>query len=210
MSESKEPVAATHKHKFRYLLPPGNNFAFVAKFRIWLIVSCLLMAASIGSLFVNKAVRGQYMNWTIDFKGGTEIQFAFKDKATNSYVRVDPAKVREALAKSGEEGLDVSDISWDDDAGRHIEGMVVRSPKFTTLTEAQQDAAQKDFMDAFGTKYGVEKAYWSGDRLYVKAKKPIPNADAAPVFAKATLELKPWNEHDTTQYTTADEGTGEF
>ena len=23
-------------HKFRYLLPPGNNFAFVAKFRIWL------------------------------------------------------------------------------------------------------------------------------------------------------------------------------
>ena len=41
---AQEPVAATHKHKFRYLLPPGNNFAFVAKFRIWIIISILLMA----------------------------------------------------------------------------------------------------------------------------------------------------------------------
>jgi preprotein translocase subunit SecF len=209
MSESKEPVAATHKHKFRYLLPPGNNFAFVAKFRIWLVISCLLMAASIGSLFVNKAVRGQYMNWTIDFKGGTEIQFAFKDKATNEYVKVEPGKVREALAKSGEEGLDVSDISWDDDNGKHIEGMVVRSPKFTALKETDQDKARDDFEAKFKDQ-GLEKAYWSGDRLYVRTKKPITNAQAAPLFTAASLELKPWNEHDEGQYLHADEGTGEY
>ncbi|HEY3805448.1 MAG TPA: protein translocase subunit SecF [Kofleriaceae bacterium] len=211
MSESKEPVAATHKHKFRYLLPPGNNFAFVAKFRIWLVISCLLMAASIGSLFVNKAVRGQYMNWTIDFKGGTEIQFAFKDKATNDYVRVDPAKVREALAKSGEEGLDVSDISWEDDNGKLIQGMVVRSPKFTALKEADQEKVQQDFENTFKDSKGLEKAYWSGDRLYVRTnKKPITNAEAAPLFAKATLELKPWKPDDEAHYLHADEGTGEF
>src|SRR3569623_3197478 len=96
----KEPVAATHKHTFRYLLPPGNIFAFVAKFRIWLIISVLLMAASIGVLFVNKSVRGEYMNWTIDFKGGTELIYAYKDKATHDYDKLDPAKVREAHAKS--------------------------------------------------------------------------------------------------------------
>src|ERR1700689_3635556 len=99
MSESKEPVAATHKHKFRYLLPPGNNFAFVAKFKIWLVISVLLMTASIATLFVNKSMRGNYMNWTIDFEGGTEIIFAFKG-ANGSYQKVDPAKVREALAKA--------------------------------------------------------------------------------------------------------------
>ena len=26
------------QHKFRYLLPPGNNFQFVAKFKRWMIV----------------------------------------------------------------------------------------------------------------------------------------------------------------------------
>ena len=38
-----------HHHKFRYLLPPGTNFAFVAKFKTWFILSCLLMAVSLGA-----------------------------------------------------------------------------------------------------------------------------------------------------------------
>ena len=38
----------TDHHKFRYLLPPGNNFNFVSKFKIWLVISVLLMAVSIG------------------------------------------------------------------------------------------------------------------------------------------------------------------
>ena len=31
------PETEPHPHKFRYLLPPGNNFHFVRKFRYWLI-----------------------------------------------------------------------------------------------------------------------------------------------------------------------------
>ena len=38
----------TDHHKFRYLLPPGNNFAFVAKFKTWIVISILLMAAAFG------------------------------------------------------------------------------------------------------------------------------------------------------------------
>ena len=86
-------------HKFRYLLPPGNNFAFVAKFKIWIAVSILLMMAAVGALFLNKARHGAYMNWTTDFKGGTEIHYSFKNKATHEYLTVDPAKVRDALAQ---------------------------------------------------------------------------------------------------------------
>ena len=41
------------------------------------MISVLLMALSITSLFINKSMRGSYMNWTIDFKGGTEMIFAF-------------------------------------------------------------------------------------------------------------------------------------
>ena len=68
-------------HNFRYLLKPGTDFGFVAKFRTWLIISALLTSISIGSLFVNKAVRGSYLNWTIDFRGGTEVIYAFRSKA---------------------------------------------------------------------------------------------------------------------------------
>jgi len=208
MSEPTQPAAATHKHKFRYLLPPGNNFAFVAKFKIWLVISVLLMSASIASLFVNKSVRGEYMNWTIDFKGGTEIIFAFKDKTTKEFTRVDPAKVRESLSKSGEQGLDVSDISWQDDNGKTVNGMIVRSPRFTALKPEVEQKAIGDFLAAY--KDDDVKPTWSGDRLFVRTKKAITNAQAAPLFAADGLELKPWSDAEEQQYTHADEGTGEF
>lgn len=207
MSE-KEPVAATHKHKFRYLLPPGNNFAFVAKFKAWLIISVLLMAAAIGSLFINKSVRGEYMNWTIDFKGGTQIIFAFKDKGTHAYTKVDPAKVRESLKKAGEEG-EVSDISWDDDAGKHIEGMMIRSPRFSALQPAQETKAHDAFLEKFKDRE-ITKASWTGDTLHVRAKKAIRAEEAAPVFAASGFEMKPWLASEEQQNTRPDEGTQEF
>ena len=142
----------TDHHKFRYLLPPGNNFAFVAKFKIWIIISILLMSGAIASLFVNKAVRGEYMNWTIDFKGGTEIQFAFKDKTTGKYVKADAGKIRDALDKAGEYGFDVSEISWNDN-GKTIDGMARNRPEQGSQRPAQGEAggaAQKLSPDRHG------------------------------------------------------------
>ena len=101
------PETEPHPHKFRYLLPPGNNFHFVRKFRYWLIASIVLMAASVSVLFINKATRGAYMNWTTDFKGGTEIIFAFKDKTSHKFVQPDPGKVRQALQKAGDHGVEI-------------------------------------------------------------------------------------------------------
>ncbi len=218
---------AEHPHRFRYLLPPGTNFAFVRKFRIWFILSCVLMAASITALFVNKSTRGEYMNWTIDFKGGTEIIYAFKDKAKpDTYVKVDPAKVRESLSKAGESDLEISDIAWKDDNGKQINGMIIRSPRFSALEQADKDAATAAFEAAFKDR-NLQKVSWSGDRLYVTSKKPIKNGEAAPVFAGVQfekvdpqtgakrmvpggLELKPWLPAEVEQYDHADEGTGEY
>src|SRR4029453_7422591 len=86
-SEAGDPM--TDHHKFHYLLPPGNNFSFVSKFKAWTVISRRLMAAALAALFINKSGRGKYMNWTIDFRGGTQIHYAFKDKKTHSPVRVD-------------------------------------------------------------------------------------------------------------------------
>ena len=201
----------TDQHKFRYLLPPGNNFKFVAKFKIWLVMSSLLMAASIGALFVNKSVRGDYMNLTIDFKGGTEIIFAFKDKATGAYTKVDPGKVRHELEKN-EKGIEVSDISWEatDAKGNDVKvsGMVIRSPQFSALHADQAEKARASFVEMF--KDREAKATWSGDRLSVRSRKHISNAEAAKSLKESGLDLKPWSKEEQDLYAHPDEGTGEY
>jgi preprotein translocase subunit SecF len=199
----------TDHHKFRYLLPPGNNFAFVAKFKIWMLVSILLMVVAVGALFFNKARRGEYMNWTTDFKGGTEIYYAFKNKSSHDYVKVDPGKVRDALTQAGEEGFDVFEVTWDEQ-DKHIEGIIVRTPRYSALKPEAEAKATEDFLKKFGDDRGIIKANWSGDRMLVRSKKPVSNQEAASVFTGAGLELKPWPEDEAQRYSAADEGTLEY
>ena len=45
-------------HKFRYLLPPGNNFHFVSKFKAWLLMSFVLMAIVLALVLVYTRARG--------------------------------------------------------------------------------------------------------------------------------------------------------
>ncbi len=198
----------TDHHKFRYLLPPGNNFAFVAKFKIWVVISVLLMCVAVGSLFVNKARHGEYMNWTIDFKGGTEIIYAFQSKASHDYIKVDPGSVRAALTKAGEKGFDVSEIDWEE-KDKRIESMIVRTPRFSALNPEAETKALDEVSKKFADR-DIGKATWSGDRLFVRSKKPIKNQEAAPVFAGAGLELKPWLADDAQRFAQPDEGTGDY
>jgi len=87
-------------------------------------------------LFVNKQVRGDYLNWTIDFKGGSEFVFAFNKKGDpKAYEKVDSAKVRAAILKAGDDTAEVSDYNWDDKDGNTIHGMQVRTKRFGALTK---------------------------------------------------------------------------
>src|SRR5262245_43113855 len=123
------------EHKFRYLLAPGTNFQFVAKFKTWIWLSIFLTAATVGILLVNKSVRGEYMHWHIDFRGGTEMFLAFKDRKTHEFVAPDISKARESLAAVGEDA-EISEVSWTDDTGDkevQVQGLVVRTPRFSAL-----------------------------------------------------------------------------
>lgn len=206
---------AAQEHKFRYLLKPGSEFRFVAHFRTVGMVSFLLCALSIGMLFVNDAWRGSHLNWTIDFKGGTEIIYAFKDKTApegeTRYVGADAGKVRGALEKAGAAGFDVSERSWTDEVkGKQVavRGILVRTPRFGATTPQQQEESLKEFRARFEAR-GIDRLQWSGDRLFVRSKAKITEAEAADVWTKAGLEAKPWGEA-TALYTMPDEGTGEY
>ena len=203
-----------HQHKFRYLLPPGSNFQFLSKAKFFFILSFFIFAGTIAMLFINKEVRGNYMNWTIDFKGGTEIIYSFPDKAQpGKFARVDTTTVRKALKDSGEEGFDVSDVSWnvEDAKGNEVtvNGLIVRTPRYSAIDQKQADSVAADFRKTFEAKQ-IEKAAWSGERLYVRSRQSMFGVDTTPVFQRANLVLKPWTPEETKLYQHPDEGTGEY
>jgi preprotein translocase subunit SecF len=211
MSESNEKDAPAHPHKFRYLLPPGNNFSFTTKFKAWLIFSIITMAASIGMLFVNKSVRGDYMNWTIDFKGGTEIILSFKKAGADEYTKLDLGKTRAELEKADPK-VEISNLAWTatDTNGNDVavEGMVVRTTRFSALTPEASAAVVADFQATFKDRE-VQKVAWSGDRLSVRSKKSITDAEVKVLLAKHNLEGKDWGADEKALYSRPDEGTGE-
>lgn len=200
---------AVEHHNFRYLLKPGTQFNFVAQFRTWLIISGLLTAIAIGSLFVNKVVRGSYLNWTIDFRGGTEVIYGFWDKANpKKPVAPDAGKVRKALDEAKVDGYDVSEMSWGGDDDPH-KGVLIRVPRFGATTPAQRQQAGEALAEAFKDR-DIQTWSWSGDRLYVRSLKALDQKTAGETFAKLGLEIKPWADQMAKQATTPDEGTGEY
>ena len=202
----------SEQHKFRYLLPPGNNFNFVSKFKGWLIFAAFAMAASIGMLFVNKEVRGEYLNWTIDFKGGTEIILSFQDKATGKFTKSDLGKIREELEATDKQ-VEVSEISWtaQDAAGEDVtvNGVIVRTTRFSALLPETAKQVEDDFRATLKDKE-LHKVAWSGDRLNIRSQKPVTFEDVVPVFTKHGLEVKPWSDSEKKLSSVPDQGTGEY
>lgn len=205
-------MPSTHK-PFRYLLHPGSNFEFVKNARLFITVSLLLMAASLAMLFVNKSWRGEYLNWTIDFKGGTEIIFAFKQKDGPDNIKVDAGRLRSALTDvTKASNFDISEISWTDERPDgtevEVEGVLVRTPEYGAVKPTQRQAV----VEAFETKFAdrnIMKVQWSGDRLFVRSGQLITDAEVTDLFEAQELELKPWGDQATI-FGHPDEGTGEY
>jgi preprotein translocase subunit SecF len=162
---------------------------------------------------VNKSVRGDYMNWTIDFKGGTEIILSFKDKQTGTFAKVDPGKVRETLEKGGNKGVEVSEITWkaDDPQGKEVEvrGIMIRTTQFAATKPEDQAKASQLLVDTFQDRE-IQKAPWSGDRINIRSKKHITNAEARDALKPLGMEVKEWLPEEQLLYAHPDEGTGEF
>jgi len=200
------------KDKYRELIQPGSNFEFMGRARLWFTLSTIVCAACIGMCFVNNAWRGDYMNWSTDFKGGTEIVFGFYKKGTQVPATVDSAKVRKALGDGGFEGFDVSDYAWTVDTPQgavEARGLLVRTPHFGAVPPEKRDRVADLFLKQFAG-LTLLKVSWSGDTIHVRSKKPVPWAEVRDFLAKEGLTLKPWEKEDAQSASIAEEGTGEY
>ena len=202
---------ATHK-PFRELVKPGSNFEFIGRSRTWIIISMVLITVSIGTLFVNKAVRGDYLNWTIDFKGGTELIFGFHQEGTEEPVPVEAGVIRQTLEQAGFAGIEVSGFSWSKERADGTEvtvpGMLIRTPTFGAMNEQEAAKISDAFQERFADR-GLLSVQWSGDRLFVRAEQLIAEAEAEAFFSQFGKEMKEWGER-ADQFATANQATGEY
>src|SRR6185369_6895090 len=88
--------------KFFEVIKPHTNIDFIGTKKYWIGASFLLLLLTLVMLPLNAYVipgRGQMLNWSVEFKGGSEIQAAFSKP-------VEPAQIREALEASGFHGVE--------------------------------------------------------------------------------------------------------
>jgi preprotein translocase subunit SecF len=212
MAESFKP--------FRYLVPNGTQFDFLRNAKPVSRLSMVLLALSLVALFVNKEVRGSMLNWTIDFKGGTEVIVAFRDKVpadsppgTEGKPRVvQPGKLRDTLQAAGKSDVEISDITWTEDEGgqeREVQGVVIRTPEFGAVDPNRSKQVETAIREKLAAKE-IDAVRWSGDTLHLRAKQTVTEADLAPVFQANGLELKPLDTKTQTANATIDEGLGEY
>lgn len=203
-------MAELHK-KLRFLIPPGTSFDFLRIARPINVISLLVLVASIAVLFVNQHVRGAPLNWTIDFKGGTEVILSAHDAGgTPKLLAI--GDVRGALAAAGHGEDEVSRMQWTEDAPsgeREIDGLVIRTTRFGAVTPERARVVETAVREQLADRQ-VQAVRWSGETLYVRAKQPITDAEIATIFKAAGLELKPPDAATKVQNATPDQGTGEY
>jgi preprotein translocase subunit SecF len=189
-------------HVYRELIQPGTHWEFINRRRTWFTISIILVALSIAMLPINHFWRGSILNWTIDFKGGTEIVVTFaKDK------KVDQHAVRTTLAKGGFPDVEVNTFEIKAKTGSET-GYLLRLAKFGAVSPAD---AHK-FSDAFAAKFAdraITRATWSGDTFYVNSEKEITSDEFAAAMKAAGYEMKPWSAEKAKDFAAVKQGTNE-
>ena len=202
---------ATHK-PFREIVKPDSNFEFVGNSRLWGTISLVLILGTFVTLFANKSIRGDYLNWSIDFAGGTEMIFEFRDQ-DGELVAVDPGDVRGTLEGADFSEFDVSEFSWtvphDDGTTTQAPGMRVRSQSFAAVDEHQQGELADAFVEAFDHK-DVRQVGWSGNRMFVSTREPMDEAAAQAFFADYGLTMRDWTDEQRAQFHRTEAGAEEY
>ena len=86
---------------------------WLANRRAFIAVSVLLMLVGLASAVIRQTTGRQAFNLGVDFKGGTEIIFAFKDADSGQFVKVDPAtlKFQELVRNPDIQGFGVTTVA---------------------------------------------------------------------------------------------------
>jgi preprotein translocase subunit SecF len=171
-------TAANQHHKaMRELIKPNHNFDFVGKMNLLLGISTFLVLLSIAMLPINHFWRGHALNYSIDFRGGTEVQVAFADKQ-------EAGKIRDAMESGGFKGADV--VAVRDAAFPNT--YLLRFGAVSPVSDQKAEELQNKLKAKFGAET-VRKFEFSegGDKVYIRFNKAVEPNDITAVLADAGI-----------------------
>jgi preprotein translocase subunit SecF len=162
-------MAAGHEQKFFEVIKPGTDIDFIGTRRIWMGISLLAVLVTIAMLPLNAFVipgRGQALNWSVEFKGGSEIETHFSKK-------VEPGDIRGALEKAGYHGVEV--FRSFSATGQEINDFTIRMGAVTPLPPDQAKKAE-EVLRAKKIDGGSLRSFElseGGDKLYLRLDKAV-------------------------------------
>ncbi|MES1157996.1 MAG: protein translocase subunit SecF [Haliangium ochraceum] len=171
-------AAPTKQQKFFEIIKPHSNYEFIGNQKYWIGSSIVLVLLTLVMLPLNAFVfksRGHFLNWGVDFRGGTEMVIEFSRP-------VDAGELRRTLGEIGHENADV--VRYEDPSGKAKENYMVRLGAVSVLSKTQAEQAQQAL-----SKEGeatLKKFEWSegGDKIYLRYDKPV-DAQALSTSLKA-------------------------
>jgi preprotein translocase subunit SecF len=155
--------------KFFELIKPNHNIDFVGRMNLLLGTSLFLVLLSLAMLPINHFWRGHALNYSIDFRGGTELQVAFTKPE-------EAGKIREAMEAGGFHGADV--VAMRDAA--HPNTFLLRFGAVSPVSANQAAVLEAALRAKLGPD-GLKKFEFSegGDKIYIRANKPMELSEIA-------------------------------
>jgi preprotein translocase subunit SecF len=155
------------EQKFFEVIKPGTTYEFIGRSRYWIGLSIVLTVISIGMLFMNAFViksRGHWLNWGVDFRGGSEILIEFSRA-------VEAADVRKALSDSGFHDADV--VKYEDPTGQKKWNYLVRVGAVSVVSETQVKQIRESLAKIGDA--SLKRFEWSegGDKIYLRYDRPV-------------------------------------
>ena len=164
--------------KFFEIIKPGINIDFIGTRKIWIAISVLAIGLSIAMLFLNAYVipgRGQMLNWSVEFKGGSEIVARFAKP-------VEAGQVSEVLEDAGYHGVEAIEYITGRQEARKTHYLI----RMGAVTAVSREQARQVEQKLRGGQVGAAKVQtleWSegGDKVYLRLDKAaeVPVVEAA-------------------------------
>ena len=155
------------EQKFFEIIKPGTTYEFIGRQKYWIGLSVVLTLITIVMLPLNAFViksRGHFLNWGVDFRGGSEILIEFSRP-------VDAADIRKTLAANGFHDADV--VKYEDPTGQKKWNYLVRVGAVSVVSEQQAKQIRESLAKVGDA--SLKRFEWSegGDKIYLRFDKPV-------------------------------------
>jgi len=190
-------AAQNPEQKFFEVIKPHSNYEFIGRQKYWIGLSIVLTVVSVVMVFMNAYViksRGHFLNWGVDFRGGSEILIEFSKP-------VDAGDVRKTLAETGFHDADV--VKYEDPTGEHKWNYMVRVGAVSVVSE-QQAKQIRESLSKIG-EANLRRFEWAegGDKIYPRYDRPVEPAvlqNALKAINVNTTQVQPFGRIEDNAY----------